>query len=287
MASRAGVAELPFDGIICIGGEDWWYHNRGHFDFQILRRLGRNRPVLFVNSIGVRFPSLAGGKAVFGQRMARKLKSLSRGLVHIENQFHVFSPVLVPGKAGRAASGWALAPQIRLAAARLGMKKPLFWAHCPPAADLIGKLGEVAMVMQRTDRFEAFPEGDGVELSGLIRKLKDRADLVIYCNEDLRQSEVGEVRRSALITHGVELDRFIAAGRATGEEPADIAEIPHPRVLFVGGIDHHTFDPPLFAKMAAAMPDVNFVLVGGSSLPADWCPLANVFPAWPQALRTG
>ena len=28
-----------FDGIICIGGEDWWYHNRGHFDFQIMRRL--------------------------------------------------------------------------------------------------------------------------------------------------------------------------------------------------------------------------------------------------------
>ncbi len=40
-----------FDGIICIGGEDWWYHNRGHFDFQIMRRLARSMPVLFVNSL--------------------------------------------------------------------------------------------------------------------------------------------------------------------------------------------------------------------------------------------
>lgn len=276
--ARQPVDTTNFDGIICLGGEDWWYHNRGHFDFQILRRLGRNRPVLFVNSVGVRFPSLSGSKTVFGQRMARKLKSLSRGLVHIENKFHVFSPVLVPGKAGRAASGWALAPQIRFAAARLGMKKPLFWAHCPPAADLIGKLGEVATVMQRTDRFEAFPEGDGVELTAMIRKLKARADLVIYCNDELRISEVTEVRRSALITHGVELDRFIAAGQSTGQEPADIAAIPGKRVLFVGGIDHHTFDPPLFVETAKAMPDVSFALVGGSSLPADWCPLPNVHP---------
>jgi hypothetical protein len=36
-----------FDGIICLGGEDWWYHNRGHFDFQIMRRLARDWPVLF------------------------------------------------------------------------------------------------------------------------------------------------------------------------------------------------------------------------------------------------
>ena len=35
-----------FDGIICIGGEDWWYHNRGHFDFQIMRRLAERWPVL-------------------------------------------------------------------------------------------------------------------------------------------------------------------------------------------------------------------------------------------------
>ena len=64
----AGTA--PFDGIICLGGEDWWYHNRGHFDFQIMRRLARRWPVLFVNSLGVRMPKL-NEKRVFVQRIAR------------------------------------------------------------------------------------------------------------------------------------------------------------------------------------------------------------------------
>ena len=59
---RQGSGEGAFDGIICIGGEDWWYHNRGHFDFQIMRRLAQRWPVLFVNSLGVRLPSLKDNK---------------------------------------------------------------------------------------------------------------------------------------------------------------------------------------------------------------------------------
>ena len=31
------------DGIICFGGEDWWYHNRGHYDIQMMRELSARR----------------------------------------------------------------------------------------------------------------------------------------------------------------------------------------------------------------------------------------------------
>jgi hypothetical protein len=79
----------PFDGIVCMGGQDWWYHNRGHFDTQILRRLARRWPVLFVNSIAVRMPSVTGDK-MFVERIQRKLKSLARGVVNVENKFWVF-----------------------------------------------------------------------------------------------------------------------------------------------------------------------------------------------------
>jgi glycosyltransferase involved in cell wall biosynthesis len=52
--------------------------------------------------------------------------------------------------------------------------------------------------------------------------------------------------------------------------------MPRPRIGFIGGIDKHTFDPDLFLKVVAAMPDVQFVMVGGCSLPADWCVADNV-----------
>ena len=266
-----------FDGIICIGGEDWWYHNRGHFDFQIMRRLARELPVLFVNSLGVRIPTAKhGGHGQVLARIRRKLGSFGRGLTHVETKFHVLSPLSVPGGKGQGAFGWALAPQIKLAARRIGIRKPLLWIHCPPGADLLDAFDGAPVVLQRTDRFEAFPEGDPALLKRQIAALKARADLVVYCNADLQAEEVAAVRRSLLATHGVDFDRFHAAGTAIAAPPADMAHIARPRVGFVGGIDAHTFDPALFLAVAEAMPKTNFVMVGGCSLPEGWCPFGNV-----------
>ena len=263
-----------FDGIICIGGEDWWYHNRGHFDFQIMRRLAKDVPVLFVNSLGVRFPSVRDGSQ-FVARIRRKLVSLGRGLVHVENKFHVLSPFSVPGRVGAAATGWAVAPQIKLAARSLGIAKPLLWLHCPAAAELIADFPGVPMVMQRTDRFEAFTEGDPHVLTRQVAAMKAAADLVVYCNAGLLAEEKGRVARQLLVTHGVEFERFVAAGDAR-RESADMAMLPRPRVGFIGGIDAHTFDPPLFLDVVKALPDVHFAMVGGCSLPEGWCPHPNV-----------
>jgi len=270
-----GLEGMGFDGIICIGGEDWWYHNRGHFDFQIMRRLARNRPVLFVNSIAVRMPSLKE-KGQFAARIGRKLKSLARGLVHVENNFWVFSPVCAPGPAGEKLTRWALGPQIRLAARRAGIRRPLLWIHCPAGAPLSNEIPHVALVLQRTDRFEAFPEADPEIVGAHIAKLKNEADLVVYCNPVLMAQEQGQVRRQLLITHGVDLETFIAAGRARAPGPADVAIMRRPRVGFIGGIDAHTFDPPLFVNVARRLPEVEFALIVGCSLPEGWCPSPDV-----------
>ncbi len=267
--------EVPFDGIICIGGEDWWYHNRGHFDFQIMRRLAADWPVLFVNSLGVRMPSLKN-TGHLATKIGRKLRSLARGLVRVESNFWVFSPVSMPGQAGRLLSGWALAPQIKRAAARAGITRPLLWVHCPAGAELVDEIPHVAVVLQRTDRFEAFPEADPALVGRQIARLKTAADLVVYCNSELMSEEANEVARQLLITHGVDLDTFVAAGRAKVPGPADVAMLKRPRVGFIGGIDPHTFDPELLIGTASMLPDVTFVLVGGCSLPEGWCGLPNV-----------
>jgi len=264
-----------FDGVICIGGEDWWYHNRGHFDFQVMRRLARVMPVLFVNSIGVRMPSVSSG-SVFAKRIGRKLKSLGRGVQNVENRFWVFSPFSIPGKTAAAFSSRTLAPQISLAAARAGIRKPLLWVHCPPGAELVDRIAHEVLVFQRTDRFEAFPEGDRAVLTEQVSRMKARADLVVYAARHLMDEERGEVKDATLVTHGVDLERFVMAGDQPGIGPRDIAFVKRPRVGFIGGIDEHTFDPDLFVQVAGQMPDHQFILVGGCSLPADWCELENV-----------
>lgn len=267
--------EQSFDGLICIGGEDWWYHNRGHFDFQMMRRLSRRWPVLFVNSLGVRMPSLAD-RSVFVERIKRKAKSLSRGVVRVEKNFYVFSPLAIPGPFGSKISNWALAPQIKLAARRAGIRKPLLWVHCPAGADLIDRIDSVAVVMQRTDRFEAFPEGDPVHLTEQINKIRKASDLVVYCAPHMAEEEKHIAARQLTLSHGVEADAFITAGRVKSDGPTDVAHLSRPRVGFIGGVDAHTFDPELFVEVVKRVPEAEFVLIGACSLPEGWCPHKNV-----------
>ena len=92
--------------------------------------------------------------------------------------------------------------------------------------------------MQRTDRFEAFPEADPSVVARQIAHLKQRADLVVYAAPHLMATEAQEVRRQVLVTHGVDFERFVEAGSdaALGAAPpADLAHLPRPRVgTFVG-----------------------------------------------------
>jgi hypothetical protein len=47
---KKSIFSEKINGVICFGGEDWWYHNRGHFDMQLMRRFARSRTTIYVNS---------------------------------------------------------------------------------------------------------------------------------------------------------------------------------------------------------------------------------------------
>lgn len=272
-------AEAPtFDGIVCFGGVDWWYHNRGHYDIQMMRELSARVPVLYVNSIGMRTPKASEGR-VFLKRIARKLKSLRHGFVRVRENFTVFSPATIPGggrgRFGAAFARRALSIQVRRAAKKAGISNPLVWVACPPGVTVLDDLHPAKVVYQRTDRFENFHGVDPKRIKGFDTALKDCADLVLFCSRELFDAERDECRDAAFIDHGVDFDRFEQAGK-NPIDPADVRPIPHPRIGFVGGIDAHTFDPALFVEVARSMPEARFVLVGGCSLPDGWCDLPNV-----------
>lgn len=271
---RQSIAQ-EFDGVICFGGEDWWYHNRGHFDMQMMRELSAHVPVLYINSIGMRVPRVGEGR-MFWKRVARKFRSLRRGLVEVRPNFAVFSPLAAPGKLGRMITSAALPGQVRRAARRIGIRRPLVWVACPPGAAYVDRLGAVGVVYQRTDRYEAFTGVNPDEIRSFDQDMKRRAALTVFCSRSLMLEERDQCARAMFIDHGVDFDRFAAAGLDRGSEPEDVRSIPRPRIGFIGGIDAHTFDPPLFVEIARRMPDAQFVVVGACSLPEGWCPHPNV-----------
>lgn len=264
-----------YDGVICFGSVDWWYHNRGHYDLQIMREMSRDLPVLYINSIGMRMPSASEGR-IFLRRMARKARSLRRGFVIVRDQFAVFSPLAIPGKIGTTISGRFLASQVQRAAAKMNIRRPLVWIACPPGAVAVDGLRPAGVVYQRTDRHESFTADMHDQIAGYDLWLKARSDLTVYCSQHLFEEEAAQCRQACLVEHGVDFESFAEAGKANHEQPEDMQELPRPRVGFVGGIDRHTFDPDLFLDVAKRLPGMQFVLVGGCSLKRGWCDLSNV-----------
>jgi glycosyltransferase involved in cell wall biosynthesis len=267
MIRSTATTSRVYDGVICFGGADWWYHNRGHYDMQMCREFSKHVPVLYVNSLGVRIPKLTEG-SMFLKRVSRKLKSWRRGFVRINDRFAVVSPISLPGKLAGIVGRRVLLAQIRRAAKRMGIRNPLIWVECPTAAGLIDQLPRVGLVYQRTDRYESFPGVNKQQIILQNRLLQAEADVTLFCSNLLYSEEATQCRCAKFVDHGVDVERFVDAGSDANRcDPDDVREIPHPRVGYVGSIDPHTFDGQLLVEVARAMPDLNFVLVGPCALP--------------------
>ncbi len=269
-----GSNRRTFDGLVCLGGADWWYHNRGHYDMQMVRYLRPKLPILYVNSIGTRVPSLSEGR-MFIRRVVRKLRSWTKGFHPLDDRFALLSPVSVPGPLGMHLTRPLLVRQVRSAARRLGIERPLLWIECLPGAELVEPLAPTGVVYQRTDRYEEFPGTDRTQMEAYDQKLKRLADVTLYASTELYEGEKQSCRNACYVDHGVDFESFRDAGRDP-QDPPDLTPVGRPRIIFVGGLDDHTFDRALFLEVVERCLDLEFVLVGGSSLPEGWCTQPNV-----------
>lgn len=269
-----------FDGIICFGGNDYWYSNRGHYDLRLAVELSRSIPMLYINSIGMRTPSMNEG-SIFWKRIRRKLKSILRGLVRVDNKLTVVSPLALPNLHGTTLGRRFLAWQVRRAARKVGIRNPLLWVSCPPAMYCIDLLKFDSLVYQRADRMELFPGAPTEIIRQQDLLAKSQADVTLFCASLLLEQEGPECRNVAYIDHGVDYERFSAVDRVVDGhsyiEPEDVKDIPHPRVGYVGGLEPGTFDPKLLNDLASARPDLNFVMVGPDQLSPGWCVHPNVY----------
>jgi hypothetical protein len=149
--------------VVCFGGEDWWYHNHGHIDFQLMRRFAQKGTVLYINSLVMQKPRLVEGRS-FLKKVFRKLKSIFRRVSKSEWGFWVYSPLSVPLHyfwLGRQLNRIIVGIQVRFVMKKLGVSKPIIWVACPAACEIALDIEKKRLVYQRTDRFEEFPNTTG------------------------------------------------------------------------------------------------------------------------------
>lgn len=249
--------------VLCFGGEDWWYHNRGHIDMQLMRRFAKQGTVLYVNSIVMQRPRVAKGNRLF-MKLCRKAKSILRGVRKTEAGFWVYSPLSLPMHHlawARSFNTSILRQQVRFIMRRLGMANPIVWIACPAACEIALQFNRRKLVYQRTDRFEEFPNVDVEQVKKYDRKLKSNADLTIFVSKAFYDREAGECKNPLYLDHGVDYELFAFAEKDNAI-PSDIANVPKPIIGFFGEIETHTVDADLLGKVADCLPNMSFVLIG-------------------------
>lgn len=249
-------------------GEDWG--GLPSSTQHLAKRFAKSRPVIWVNSIGLRRPRLDR------RDMARAWRKLSRmtpssnlstsanGAIgghgatdpNLPENLTVVHPRAVPwpgNPLARFANRRILGRQIRDALRARGLAEPVLWTSLPTAVDLVGALRERAVVYYCCDDFESLAGVDHGPVGRLERELVGHADLVLTTSDHLAR-KLSPTRHESL-PHGVDADLF----GTPAPRPADLPE--GPVALFYGSLSSW-LNVDLISRLARSRADWRIVLVG-------------------------
>ena len=243
--------------IVCVGFADWdaeLWTNQQH----LMARLAARNRVLFVESLGLRRPQLAGRDV---RRIARRLR---RGLAgpREADGLRVLSPLVVPVHDRprlRALNARLLRWQVARAAR--DFERPLLWSYVPQAEALIDVLEPSAIVYHCVDDIAAQKGVDGDAFAAAERRFAARADLVVASAPALA-ARMRTLNDHVLEAPNVADTALFAQALEPGEPDAGVAALPRPRIVFTGAVVATKLDVALLAELAAARPDWSLALVG-------------------------
>jgi glycosyltransferase involved in cell wall biosynthesis len=246
--------------IVCIGSADWATELPIN-QHQLMGRLAAKNEVLFVESLGLRRPQLAGRDL---SRLWRRLKRGLRGARPAPEGLHVLSPLVLPlhdKEAVRKLNRWLLRFQVKRAARKLGMRRPILWAYVPQAETVIDVLDPELVVYHCVDDVAAQKGVDAESFRTAEERFARRADLVLASAPALAE-RMRTLSDHVLYAPNVADTATFATALEPGPVDPAIDKLPHPRLVFQGAIVATKLDVQLLAEVAKLRPDWSIVLVG-------------------------
>jgi hypothetical protein len=142
------------------------------------------------------------------------------------------------------------------------------WYYTPMLLEASEHIGADVVVYDNMDELSAFA-GAPPAMVATERRMFEAADIVFCGGRSLFDAKRGRHGNIHCFPSSIEARHFGAARTPSLPEPADQAAIPEPRIGFFGVIDER-MDLALLEGLAAARPDVQFVMIG---------PTAKIDPA--------
>ncbi len=245
--------------IVCVGSADWATELPIN-QHQLMGRLAATNDVLFVESLGLRRPQLAG------RDLSRLWRRLRRGLrgAQAADGLHVLSPLVLPlhhSGAVRALNRWLLRLQAGRAARRLGMRAPVLWAYVPQAEVLLDVLEPSLVVYHCVDDVAAQKGVDAESFRAAEERFARRADLVLASAPALAE-RMRTLSDHVLYAPNVADTPTFATALEPGPVDPALEALPRPRLVFQGAIVATKLDVELLAELARLRPQWSIVLVG-------------------------
>ena len=241
MSAMADPPRLQGRDIVCVGFADWdtdLQTNQHH----LMKRLARENRVLFVESLGLRRPQLAGRDL-----SASRVACAAACAAPREATACTCSPrscLPLHGKRLRARAEPAPAARCSCAAPprKLGMRRPILWAYVPQAESLLDVLDPELVVYHCVDDIAAQPGIDAATFRAAETRFAARADLVLASAPALAE-RLRSISHNVIYAPNVADTELFASALEDGPLDPAMAALPAPRIVFTGRDRRHQARP--------------------------------------------
>ena len=237
--------------IVCLGFGEWdaeLWTNQQH----LMARLGQRNRVLFLESLGLRQPRLAGSDVRRMARRARRALAGARAGRRPARALAARDPT--PRAAARTGlNALLLNAQVGRAVRALGLERPILWSYVPQAEWLVDELQPSAVVYHCVDDIAAQKGVAPAAFRAAEARFAARADLVLASAPALAERMRTLSDRVVYAPNVADTARF---ARALEEGPRDEAmeRLARPRLVFTGAVVATKLDVDLLADVARERP---------------------------------
>ena len=246
---------------LVVFGEDW--HGLPSSTQHLVKALMRNYRILWVNSIGLRRPTLS--LRDFKRAATKVLHRLSGASKPQTSEAQAQASVDVTtlniltwpaprSRVIRCLCAWAIAWQVRRELTKLGMHNPTLWLSLPTAGDACQLIPHKALLYYCCDDFSSLAGVDHATVEQHEKALVNAADHIVISQASLQTK--WPQKPAVLLPHGVDYALF--------SQPAPRAsDLPNGGpIAGVYGSIASWLDQALLKKVASQLPNWQFVFVG-------------------------
>jgi len=149
-------------------------------------------------------------------------------------------------------------PRLRRVLARHGIHRAdLLWINGAVDAWMLDEVPHDRSFLRVVDDYAGYKEYPEYLVEGLNRAVREAT--VVACASEPVRRRLAESRPDVhLVRNGVLYEHF---ARDDLPEPADLRDLPRPRILYVGALSYW-FDWDLLASIASSRPGYSFVVIG-------------------------